>query len=79
MYRPGVDHDEPGPAQERSQHGLTDFVYQAAHGTLPAVTFLKPGNDDGHPGYSTLYAYDNKPENVFVGLVHPARPAGLGG
>jgi phospholipase C len=41
------------------QHGLNDFVYQAAHGTLPAVTFLKPGNDDGHPGYSTLAAYEN--------------------
>ena len=41
------------------QHGLNDFVYQAAHGTLPAVTFLKPGDDDGHPGYSTLYAYEN--------------------
>ena len=41
------------------QHGLGDFVSQAAHGTLPAVTFLKPGDDDGHPGYSTLYAYEN--------------------
>jgi phospholipase C len=41
------------------QHGLNDFVYQAAHGTLPAVTFLKPGDDDGHPGYSTMYAYEN--------------------
>jgi acid phosphatase len=41
------------------QHGLSDFVYQAAHGSLPAVTFLKPGDDDGHPGYSTLYAYEN--------------------
>jgi phospholipase C len=40
------------------QHGLSDFIYQAAHGTLPAVTFLKPGNDDGHPGYSTLAAYE---------------------
>jgi phospholipase C len=40
------------------QHGLNDFIYQAAHGTLPAVTFLKPGNDDGHPGYSTLAAYE---------------------
>ena len=23
------------------------------------MSFLKPGNDDGHPGYSTLYAYEN--------------------
>jgi phospholipase C len=41
------------------QHGLNDFVSEAANGTLPAVSFLKPGNDDGHPGYSTLYAYEN--------------------
>jgi phospholipase C len=41
------------------QHGLGDFVSEAAHGTLPAVTFLKPGDDDGHPGYSTLEAYEN--------------------
>ena len=41
------------------QHGLSDFVSEAANGTLPAVTFLKPGDDDGHPGYSTLYAYEN--------------------
>jgi phospholipase C len=41
------------------QHGLGDFVSQAANGTLPAVTFLKPGDDDGHPGYSTMEAYEN--------------------
>jgi phospholipase C len=41
------------------QHGLGDFVTAAANGSLPAVTFLKPGDDDGHPGYSTLYAYEN--------------------
>jgi acid phosphatase len=41
------------------QHGLADFDAQAANGTLPAVTFLKPGNDDGHPGYSTLAAFEN--------------------
>ena len=41
------------------QHGLSDFVSAAANGTLPAVSFLKPGDDDGHPGYSTIYAYEN--------------------
>ena len=41
------------------QHGLTDFVSEAANGTLPAVSFLKPGDDDGHPGYSTMYAWEN--------------------
>jgi len=40
------------------QHGLADFDYEAAHGTLPAVTFLKPGDDDGHPGYSTMLAWE---------------------
>src|SRR5262249_7074208 len=34
------------------------FDHAAADGTLPAVTFLKPGNDDGHPAYSTLAAYE---------------------
>jgi phospholipase C len=41
------------------QYGLANFVSKAAHDNLPAVTFLKPGDDDGHPGYSTLYAYEN--------------------
>jgi len=41
------------------QHGLGGFMSDAAKGTLPAVSFLKPGNDDGHPGYSTLLAYEN--------------------
>jgi phospholipase C len=41
------------------QHGLTDFVSEARNGALPAVSFLKPGNDDGHPGYSTLAAFEN--------------------
>src|SRR4029077_2768308 len=26
---------------------------------LPAVSFLKPGDDDGHPGYSSLAAFEN--------------------
>jgi phospholipase C len=44
--------------RQNVQHGLSDFITQAANGTLPAVTFLKPGNDDGHPGYSTLAAFE---------------------
>jgi phospholipase C len=40
------------------QHGLDDFDAEAANGTLPAVSFLKPGDDDGHPGYSTLAAFE---------------------
>ena len=40
------------------QHGLEDFDKMTADGTLPAVSFLKPGDDDGHPGYSTLAAFE---------------------
>jgi acid phosphatase len=40
------------------QHGLGDFLSEAKAGTLPAVSFLKPSDDDGHPGYSTLAAFE---------------------
>jgi acid phosphatase len=40
------------------QHGVGDFDAAAARGTLPAVSFLKPGDDDGHAGYSTLAAFE---------------------
>jgi phospholipase C len=40
------------------QHGLADFDTAVASGTLPAVVFLKPGDDDGHPGYSTMPAFE---------------------
>jgi len=42
-----------------TQHDLGDFINDAENGTLPAVSFLKPGDDDGHPGYSTLAAFEN--------------------
>jgi acid phosphatase len=44
--------------RKNTQHGLGDFLSEAAAGTLPAVSFLKPGDDDGHPGYSTLAAFE---------------------
>ncbi len=40
------------------QHGTEDFDADAVSGNLPAVSFLKPGDDDGHPGYSTLAAFE---------------------
>ncbi len=40
------------------EHGTEDFDADAANGSLPAVSFLKPGDDDGHPGYSTLAAFE---------------------
>jgi len=42
-----------------TQHDSNQFIADAAAGTLPAVSFLKPGDDDGHPGYSTLAAWEN--------------------
>jgi len=42
-----------------TQHDSNQFIADAANGTLPAVSFLKPGDDDGHPGYSTLPAFEN--------------------
>jgi acid phosphatase len=45
--------------RKNTQHDLSDFISQATKGTLPAVTFLKPGDDDSHPGYSTLAAFEN--------------------
>jgi phospholipase C len=42
-----------------TQHDSDQFIADAAKGTLPAVSILKPGNDDGHPGYSTLAAFES--------------------
>jgi phospholipase C len=42
-----------------TQHDSNQFIADATDGTLPAVSFLKPGDDDGHPGYSTLAAFEN--------------------
>jgi phospholipase C len=47
------------PALRRNvQHGQGDFDADVANGTLPAVSFLKPGDDDGHAAYSTLAAFE---------------------
>ncbi len=42
-----------------TQHDANQFVADATNGTLPAVSILKPGDDDGHPGYSTLAGFEN--------------------
>ena len=47
-----------------TQHGLADFLTAAKNGTLPAVSFLKPGDDDSHPGYSTLTAFETFVRNA---------------
>jgi phospholipase C len=41
-----------------TQHDSDQFIADAAAGTLPAVSILKPGNDDGHPGHSALAAFE---------------------
>ncbi|MBV8527036.1 MAG: phosphoesterase [Candidatus Dormibacteraeota bacterium] len=42
-----------------TQHDSSDFDKDVSGSTLPSVSFLKPGDDDGHPGYSTLAAFEN--------------------
>ena len=40
-------------------HGLSAFQADARSGSLPAVSIVKPeGTFDGHPGYSTLAAFE---------------------
>jgi phospholipase C len=51
-----------------TQHDSSDFDRAAADGTLPAVSFLKPGDDDGHPGYSTLAAFENFVPHTVAGV-----------
>ena len=50
------------------QHGLTDFLTAAKSGTLPAVSFLKPGDDDSHPGYSALAAFETFVQNAITAV-----------
>jgi len=44
--------------RQDTQHDSNQFIADAENGALPAVSFLKPGDDDGHPGYSTLAAFE---------------------
>lgn len=44
---------------------LPDFVQDAKTGNLPAVSFVKPkGDNDGHPSYSTLPAFESFSKGV---------------
>ena len=45
--------------RKNTQLDSSNFISQAEAGALPAVSFLKPADDDGHPGYSSLYAFEN--------------------
>ena len=42
-----------------TEYNSDQFIADAVKGRLPSVSFLKPGDDDGHPGYSTLAASEN--------------------
>ena len=42
-----------------TEYNYDQFISDAVKGRLPSVSFLKPGDDDGHPGYSTLAASEN--------------------
>jgi acid phosphatase len=50
------------------QHGLADFLTAAKDGTLPAVSFLKPGDDDSHPGYSSLASFETFLKNAITAV-----------
>jgi len=57
----------------RTQHDSDQFIADAANGTLPAVSFLKPGNDDGHPGYSTLAAFETFAARAIAAIQNNAK------
>jgi phospholipase C len=53
------------PAQRRNLQGYDRFVADVAAGTLPAVSFVKPGDDDdGHPASSTLSRFEGFTSDV---------------
>jgi phospholipase C len=47
------------PVQRRNLHGYEDFTAAVAAGSLPAVSIVKPGDNDGHPAYSTLPLFED--------------------
>jgi len=56
-----------------TQHDSDQFIADATNGTLPAVSFLKPGNDDGHPGYSTLAAFETFAARAIAAIQNNAK------
>ena len=56
-----------------TQHDSDQFIADAAKGTLPAVSFLKPGNDDGHPGYSTMAAFESFAARAITAIQNNAK------
>jgi phospholipase C len=57
----------------KNLQGYKDFRIRVEKGTLPSVSFVKPGNSvDGHPGYSSLSKFERFVEKT-VALIrsHP--------
>jgi len=50
------------------QHGTADFTAEAGSGNLPAVSFVKPGDNDGHPAYSTLAAFETFAAHIIASV-----------
>jgi acid phosphatase len=62
------------PAQRRNLQGYDRFTADVTAGSLPAVSFVKPGDeDDGHPGSSTLSRFEAFTTDVVRRVL--ARPA----
>ncbi|HWD07606.1 MAG TPA: alkaline phosphatase family protein [Actinomycetota bacterium] len=48
--------------------GYNNFQQQVAKGNLPAVSFVKPGSDDGHPASSTLSQFEGFAQSVITSV-----------
>ena len=48
--------------------GYNDFQAKVASGHLPAVSFVKPAQDDGHPAYSTLSQFEGFTQSVITSV-----------
>ncbi|HLJ07573.1 MAG TPA: alkaline phosphatase family protein, partial [Acidimicrobiia bacterium] len=62
------DADYPKYLSEGHIGGYNTFQQAVAKGNLPAVSFVKPGNDDGHPGYSTLSQFEGFAQSVITSV-----------
>ncbi|MDA8391681.1 MAG: alkaline phosphatase family protein [Actinomycetota bacterium] len=62
------------PAKRANLQGLSQFESDVAAGHLPAVSFVKPAApNDGHPGYSTLAAFQNFASRIADSII--SKPA----
>ncbi|HEX3605710.1 MAG TPA: alkaline phosphatase family protein [Candidatus Dormibacteraeota bacterium] len=52
------------PTKRANLHGYDDFTAAVSAGSLPAVSFVKPGDNDGHPASSTLPLFEDFTRDV---------------